>query len=82
MKRLRKAILLPVRRCAYRWNRARLYYWAEQELSELRTINVMPRLYYKALYRGCMWLNDYSKFRRLADKAIHTIPYQVRFDMA
>ncbi len=82
MKRLKKAILLPVRRFAYRWNRTRLYYWAEQELSELRAINVMPRLYYKALYHGCMRLNESSSFRRLADKAIHTIPYQVRFDMA
>jgi hypothetical protein len=82
MKRLKKAILLPVRRYAHRRKCARLYYWAEQELAELRTITVMPRLYYRALYRGCMRLNDFSRFRRLADKAIHTIPYQVRFDMA
>ena len=29
-----------------------------------------------------MWLIDFSPCRRLADKAIHTIPYPIRFDEA
>ena len=73
---------MPLSGFAYRWNFARLYYWAEHELSELQTVNVMPWFYYKALYRGCMWLSDSSQFRCLADKVIHTIPYHIRFEIA
>jgi hypothetical protein len=54
MKRLKKAILLPVRSLAYRWNRLKLYYWAEANLYELRTVNVMPSLYYQWLYQLSM----------------------------
>jgi len=82
MKRLKKAILLPVRNMAYRWNRLRTYYWADEKLNELRTVHVMPNLYYRWLYQGCMWLAETGKFRRLADRAIHTIPYHIRFYVA
>ena len=82
MKRLRKAILLPVRRVAYRWNRLKLYYWAEQELYEMRNVHVMPKVYYRWLFRISMRIVHMDRFRRFADKAIHTIPYSVRFDVA
>ena len=82
MKRLKKAILLPVRTMAYRWNRLHTYYWADKKLHELRTIYVMPKFYYRWLYRTCLWLAENKKFRRLADRAIHTIPYHVRFHVA
>ena len=82
MKRLKKAILLPVRSMAYRWNRLRLYYWVDEELYELRTVNVMPDFYYRWLYRVSMKLVDSNRLRRLADRAIHTIPYHVRFNVS
>jgi len=82
MKRLKKAILLPVRNMAYRLNRLHLYYWAEAELFELRTVNVMPSIYYQWLYKLSMSLVRSNKFRRLADRAIHTIPYNIRFNIA
>jgi hypothetical protein len=82
MKRLIKALLMPVRHLAYRWNRIRLYYWADQHLYDLRAVNVMPNLYYRFLFRVSMRMAESSRYRRLADKAIHTIPYHVRFDVA
>lgn len=82
MKRVKKAILLPVRKMAYRWNRLRLYYWSERELYELRTVNVMPGYYYRWLYHTCMWLVEFRKFQRLANWTIHTIPYHIRFASA
>ncbi len=82
MKRLKKAILLPVRRIAYRWNRLKLYYWADKELYAMRNVAVMPNLYYRWLFRISMRIVHVERFRRLADKAIHTIPYRVRFDLA
>ena len=82
MKRLKKAILLPVRKMAYSWSRLRLYYWADEELYDLRTVYVMPDFYYRGLYHACMWLAEFKKLRRLADRAIHTIPYHVRFNVA
>ena len=82
MKRIKKAILLPIRSLAYRSNRLRLYYWSEIRLYELRTVCVMPRWYYHWLYHTCLWLVEIRKFQRLADRVIHTIPYRVRFEMA
>ena len=82
MKRMKKAILLPVRYFAYRWRRTRTFYWAERKLSELRNVNVMPYLYYKWLFKVSMSLVEYRITRRLADQAIHTIPYNVRFSVA
>ena len=82
MKRLKKAILMPVRNLAYRWNRPRIYYWVDAELYELRAVNVMPTIYYRILYQLSMKLAESKPFRRLADKAIHTIPYHVRFKVA
>ncbi len=82
MKRLKKAMLLPVRDFAIRWNRLRLYYWADAKLFELSTVNVMPSFYYRLLYQLSMSLIKFKKLRRLADRAIHTIPYNVRFNVA
>ena len=82
MKRLKKAILLPVRKIAYRWNRLRLYYWSNEKLYELRDVDVMPGFYYRWLYYVCMRMVKSSKFRQLANRAIHTIPYHVRFEEA
>lgn len=79
MKRLTKAILLPVRSMARRWNRPRLYYWSESRLFELRDVNVMPQLYYRWLYQLSMSLLGIRKLQRLADRLIHTIPYDIRF---
>lgn len=73
---------MPVRSVAYRWNRMRLYYWADEKLEHLHKVYVMPEIYYRWLYQGCMWLVSFNKFRRLADRVIHTIPYHVRFGCA
>ncbi len=82
MKRIKKAVLLALRYTAYRWNRLRTYYWADNELHKLRSVYVMPNLYYRWLYQACLWLSERRKFRRLADRAMHTIPYHVRFHVA
>ncbi len=82
VRRMKKAVLLPVRSMAYRWNRLKTYYWADEELYELHKVCVMPMFYYRWLYRVCMWLVGHDTFRRLADRAIHTIPYHVRFNLA
>jgi hypothetical protein len=82
MKRLKKAMLLPVRSLAYRWNRLKLYYLTEQALYELRNVHVMPNFYYRWLFRLSMRMVHIDRFRRFADKAIHTIPYHVRFEVA
>jgi hypothetical protein len=82
MNRLKKAALLPVRRISYRMRFSRLYYWSEKGLYPLRAVNVMPKFYYRWLYRLCVWMVDFRRFQRLADKAIHTIPYHIRFKVA
>jgi hypothetical protein len=82
MNRLKKAALLQIRTVSYRMRLLRLYYWAEKELYPLRAVNVMPRFYYRLLYRLCFWMVDFRNFRRLADLVIHTIPYHIRFDIA
>jgi len=82
MKRLKKAILLPVRYFAYRWNHPKLLYWAEQELFEIRNVYVMPDCYYRWLFHLSMRIVHVDRFQRFADKAIHTIPYHVRFNVA
>ena len=58
------------------------YYWADLELYELRSVHVMPEFYYRWLFHFFMWLVEYSNFRRLAERRIHTIPYYVRFHVA
>lgn len=82
MIRIKKAILVTLRSMGYHSNRLRLYYWSEIKLYELRTVYIMPRWYYRWLYHTCEWLVEFSKFRRLADRAIHTIPLHVRFEMS
>lgn len=82
MKRIKKATLLIIRNRAYRWNFLRTYYWADGRLSELSHFTLMPHFYYRCLFSISMKLVDFNKFQRLADKAIHTIPYHVRFSVA
>ena len=82
MDRLRKAILIPVRHLAYRWKLLRLFYWADAELHALRSVTVMPEFYYRCLFRISMRLVHTKQLKRLADRAIHTIPYHVRFNLA
>ena len=82
MKRIDKAVLLLVRTIAYRGHYERAYYKAQMRLYELRMVHVMPLIYYKCLYRICIRLIESNKFQRLADRAIHTIPYDVRFNLA
>lgn len=82
MKRLKKAMLMPLRNLSYRWNHLGVYYWTETRLYELRTVNIMPELYYRWLFRFSMRMVELGRFRRLADRVIHTIPFHIRFTMA
>ena len=82
MKRLKKATLMPLRNLSYRWHRLGLYYWAEARLYDLRAVNVMPALYYRWLFRFSMWLVEFSPFRPLANRVIHSIPFNIRFTVA
>jgi hypothetical protein len=82
MRRVKKAFLLPLRSVARHANHLELYYWSELKLYELRTLGVMPRWYYRWLYNTCLWLVEFRRFRRLADRAIHTIPLNIRFEVA
>ena len=82
MKRMKKAMLLPLRRLLYNLKCLRLYYWADLQLDVLRAVCVMPKCYYAWLYRTCLWLVAFRRFRRVANRAIHTIPYHIRFEVA
>lgn len=82
MKRLKKLTLMIIRATAYRHNRHRTYYWAERHLNEMHKVTVMPELYYRWLFRVSMRLVRIDRFRKLADQAIHTIPYHIRFNLA
>lgn len=75
-------MLLPIRKIAYRRSQLKLYYWADQELYGMRNINVMPVFYYRCLFKISMRMVHIERFRRLAEKVIHTIPYHVRFNLA
>jgi hypothetical protein len=82
MKRIKKLALLQIRSLSLRCNRTRIYYWAELKLLDLRAITVLPEFYYRLLFWLCMYLVRNKHFRLIADKAIHTIPYHVRFHIA
>ena len=82
MNRLKKVALLPVNKLSYCVRFLRLYYWSESKLYPLRAVCVMPKFYYCWLYGVCMRMVDIRQFSRLADIAIHTIPYQIRFEVA
>lgn len=82
MKRIIKAIFLLLRFMVRFSKCLRLYYWCDFKLYELREIYVMPRYYYHWLYHICMRLVAFKKFRRIADRVIHTIPYFIRFEEA
>jgi hypothetical protein len=82
MNRLKKVVLLPVNRISYRIRLIRLYYWSERRLYLLRAVYVLPIFYYRWLYQLCLLMVEFKKLRRLADRAIHTIPYHIRFELA
>jgi len=42
----------------------------------------MPQFYYRWLYQLSMNLLAIRRLRPLADRLIHTIPYDIRFNMA
>lgn len=82
MKRMKKALLLPIRSMAYSRKYLRLFYWADIRLYEMRTVCVMPRWYYCWLYNASMSLINAGRLKRLANRMIHTIPYHLRHEMA
>lgn len=82
MKRIKKLVLLQIRSLSLRCNHTKMYYWAELKLFELRAVTVLPEFYYRFLFGLSMRLVRMNHFRMLADKAIHTIPYHIRFDIA
>jgi hypothetical protein len=82
MKRIKKALLLPLRNMAYSRKHLRLFYWADMRLYELRMVYIMPRWYYCWIYHTSMSLINAGKLMRLANHMIHTIPYHVRHEMA
>ncbi|BBO71450.1 hypothetical protein DSCA_53800 [Desulfosarcina alkanivorans] len=82
MKRIKKLVLLQIRSLSLRYNRTRMYYWAELRLFDLRDVTVLPEFYYRFLFRLSMRLVQIGHFRMFADRAIHTIPYHVRFNIA
>jgi hypothetical protein len=75
-------VLLLFRTMALRARFMPLYYWADFELYRLRMVQVMPNLYYRTLYHTCMWLVEHRRCPKLADMAIHRIPFHVRFEEA
>ena len=82
MRRVKKTLLMPVRRLAYRWNLLGLYYWAEAELVALGMVNVLPVCYYRWLYQVSLRLATFGSCRRMADRLIHTVPFHIRFRVA
>jgi hypothetical protein len=82
MKRIRKLALLQIRSLSLRYNRPKLYSWAELKLIDLRAVTVLPEFYYCFLFRLCMLFVNIDHFQMVADRAIHTIPYHVRFNIA
>lgn len=79
MKPIKKAFLLLLRSTTHSFKLLRLYYWSEFNLQELKGIYVMPGAYYHWLYKTCMWLIKFKGLQRIANRAIHTIPYCIRF---
>jgi len=80
--RVKKAVLQAIRKMAQYAGFLRLYYWSDFTLLQFREVCVMPIIYYRCLYRACMWLVEHRKLKKLANMAIHTIPYHVRFEVA
>ena len=82
MQRIKKIFLLIIRDWSYRWHQTRFYYWADERLYNLQSVYVMPTFYYRWLFHMSLWLVEFSRFRRFANWAIHTIPLHVRFKVA
>lgn len=79
---MKKAVLLAIRKTAQRVGFQTLYYWSDLTLLQFRGVCVMPDFYYRCLYNACMWLVEHRKLKKLANMAIHTIPYHIRFEVA
>ena len=82
MKRIKKLVLLQIRSLSLRCNQTKLYYWAELKLFELWAVAVLPEFYYRFLFSLSMRLVRLNHFRTIAYKAMHTIPYHIRFNIA
>ena len=82
MKRIKKLLLLQTRSLSLRYNHTKLYYWAELKLFELRAVTVLPEFYYRFLFSLSMRLVRKNHLRTFANRAIHTIPYHIRFNIA
>lgn len=82
MKRIEKAILPTVRNIAYTLKQEKIYYWSDARLRDLGSVMVMPRVYYRWLHAVCLKMADSTSFHRLADRLIHTIPLNIRFEVA
>jgi hypothetical protein len=54
----------------------------EESHSTIGPAAVMPSWYYHRIYHTCLWLADFSQLERIADRMIHTIPFNVRFKVA
>ena len=81
MKRIKKLVLLQVRSLSLRCNHMKLYYWTEIKLFKLRSITILPEFYYRFLFGMSMRLVRVNHFQTFANKAIHTIPLHIRFNI-
>ena len=82
MKRVEKALLPIVRSVAHKLKNDRIYYWSDSRLRSIGSVMVMPRSYYHWLHTVCLKMAEFNALQRLADRMIHTIPLQVRFEVA
>ena len=82
MKRIEKLILPSIRKFAHRMKNDRLYYWSDARLRNISSVTVMPRCYYHWLHQICLKMAEINALQRFADRVIHTIPLQVRFEVA
>jgi hypothetical protein len=80
--RIKRLFYVTVRWVSLKANRLKIYYWADAQCYALRTVAIMPMIYYRFLFRICMWLASYDRWGRVANRGIHTIPYHIRFNVA
>jgi hypothetical protein len=78
-KRLKKLFFVVVRKAACRFKKWKIYYWADERCYKLRTVHIMPILFYRTVFKLGMLLANYHRFDRLAYRLIHTVPYNIRF---
>jgi hypothetical protein len=82
MKRVEKAILPLVRKLAHNLKNDTIYYWSDSRLRDISAVMVMPRFYYQWLHKLCLMMAEFNALQGVADTVIHTIPLQVRFEVA